>query len=488
MVVRAPFLALAHGSVSALSHCLLLEDLWELFSQDLLKSNWALMFLVQDGTESELRGQLDTRFSVVPTTQRKAFFEHLHFFPLTSLLYNELSNLNEGIAALNQRLGCEGNYLFYPSEDLSTYLRIIHTLGLSRPPEVKGFRRILIELPMQQEVGPLRSANRELQEIFREEQIYRRVPGLSQPLLNQLLGLRFGNGLFEPLWNHHHIQYVEITLGQKQLQSPLQSQLPSSFAPQIAPALLQILAILAMEPPVLSSENALRNEMLKVFLSLRELEPSELSEIALRGVLPTNSLSGNLSESLIQSLKETYLAQRVYIDNGRWAGTPFYLRAGLGLPLDCLELVVHFHPFATRLFPEESAEPSHNSLWIRLFPEFSLNLSLNRHAGGHSQRLSPLSLNGSGLTLPTQPTLQASSQTLLLDCLVGNPALFLRDDSVETLEKYLEPLKKSWQRPGNAPYFYLPGFWGPAEAESLFEDLHCRWRLPGQLGSEEDEF
>lgn len=486
MVVRAPFLALAHGSVSALSQSLLLEDLWELFRQDLLKSPWGLMLLVQGGTEIELQAEIELRFAGLPPSQRKAFLAHLHVFPLSSLLFNELTNLNDAIAELNLRLNCEGNYLFYPSQDLSTYLRIIHTLGLSRPPEVKGFRRILIELPMQQEVGLLRSANRELQELFREEQIYRRVPGLSQPLLNQLLGLRFANGIFEPLWNHHHIQYVEITLGQKHLQTPLQSQLPSSFAPQMAPALLQILALLAMEPPVLSSENALRNEMLKVFLSLRELDPGELSEIALRGVLPTNSLSGNLSENLLQSLKETYLAQRVYIDNGRWSGTPFYLRAGLGLPLDCLELVLHFHPVSTRLFPEDSAEPTHNSLWIRLLPEFSLSLGLNRHAGGHVQRLSPLALNWQGQ--PTQSSLQAGSQALLLDCLAGNPALFLRDDCVETLEKYLEPLKKSWQRPGNAPYFYLPGFWGPAEAESLFEDLHCRWWTPGQAAPEADEF
>lgn len=486
MVVRAPFLALAHGSVSALSQALLIEDLWELFRQDLLKSPWGLMLLVQNGSESDVRAAIETRLAAMPPTQRKAFCSHLHVFELSSLLFNELTALNEAIAELNQSLGCEGNYLFYPSTDLSTYLRIIHTLGLSRPPEVKGFRRILIEMPMQQDVGQLKSANRELQELFREEQIYRRLPGLSSPLLNQLLGLRFANGIFEPLWNHHHIQYVEITLGQKELQTPLKSQLPASFAPQMAPALFQILALLAMEPPVLSSENALRNEMLKVFLSLRELDPGELSEISLRGVLPTNSLSGNVSEDLLQSLKETYLAQRVHIDNGRWTGTPFYLRAGLGLPLDCLELVLHFHPVSTRLFPEDSAEPSHNCLWIRLLPEFALSLGLNRHAGGHTQRLSPLSLHWQGE--PTQPTLQSGSQALLLDCLAGNPALFLRDDSVETLEKYLEPLKKSWQRPGNAPYFYLPGFWGPAEAESLFEDLHCRWWIPGQASQEEDEF
>lgn len=469
MVVRFPFLALAHGSLAALSQSPLLEDIWSLYQENQLQSPWAVMFLLQGAAEADLRSQLAQRFAHLPEAQRQAFFEHFHFFSLSSLLFNELSALNDAIAELNLSQGLEGNYLFYPSDDLSSFLRVIHTLGLSRPPEVKGFRRILIDLPMQQELGLLRSANRELQELFREEQIYRRVPGLSQALLNPLLSLRFANGLFEPLWNRHQIQYVEITLGQRATHTPLQSHLPGSFAAQMAPALLQILALLAMEPPVLSSENALRNEMLKVFLSLRELDPGDLSEMALRGILPSHS-------------QETYLAQRVYIDNGRWAGTPFYLRAGLGLPQDCLEMVLHFHPVSTRLFPEESADPHPNSLWIRLLPEFCLSLGLNRHADSNTQQLSPMGLNWQGL--PTQTSIQASSPALLYDCLVGNPALFLRDDCIETLEKYLEPLKQSWLRPGHAPYLYGPGSWGPTEAESLFEDLHCRWWVQDNVGED----
>jgi glucose-6-phosphate 1-dehydrogenase len=465
-MVNPPFLALAHGTRAELAQCLLLEDLWDLHCKQTLPPNWALLCLPQGGNESELRAAITQRFGA-NASDLALFLTHLHCFPLTSLSFNQMSDLNTKLTELNQELELESNFLFYPGQDLSAFLRIIHTLGLSRPPEVKGFRRLLLDLPQNHNLEELKSTNRELHELFREEQIYRRIAGLSQGLFNQILRLRFANSVFEPLWNHHQINYIEVSLAQNHLSTPFKSKVSSPFAEWICYPLLQIMALIAMEPPVLRAENSLRNELLKVFLSLRPIDPSEVSEVSLRGNCPDRVPEATDSEGH----RETYFAQRVYIDNGRWAGTPFYLRAGMGLPADSLEIVIHFEPLASQLFAEENT--AHNRLWIQLLPRAALKMSLSNDESDEPEILKPLAMRWQGKS--TQPTLQASRASLLLDCLAGNQALFLRDDSIETLEKFMQPLKQNWHKQLSRPYTYPATEWGPTEADALFEDLHCRW-------------
>ncbi|PIQ24588.1 hypothetical protein COW36_11260 [bacterium (Candidatus Blackallbacteria) CG17_big_fil_post_rev_8_21_14_2_50_48_46] len=464
-----PVLFLCYGKPEDLPESKLFKNLLSLSRQNKLPSHWACLLMGETPLTGEEWNQIIAeKLREEGLEWQENSLTKFEYFQVAEHSTQELTQLHELIAHLNVQLDLQGNFLFYPlQEDFSEFLRIIHSLGLSRPPEVRGFRRILLEMPLHSDLAGLKSKQRELHDLFREEQIFRRSYGLCPYILNALISLRFSNGIFEPLWNRHQIQAVEISLGDL---TPVNREQPS-FIEERLPALLQLLSLIAMDPPVLREEQAIRNEMLKVLLSLRNLDPYEIPELAMLGRLK--------SESLLQAdiePHESYLGLRIHIDNGRWNETPFYLRSAAGVPQDRLDLVFHFHPVSNRLFQESDPLDVQNTLVISFFPELKLELSLGVPAGQNTTELQAVQLNWKDEA--NAKSMRAGFDALLLDCLEGRQELFLRADAIESIEAWISPLKKAREQKKLPRYLYRDSEWGPSEAESLFEDLHAQWWEP----------
>jgi glucose-6-phosphate 1-dehydrogenase len=452
--VIPPALLIAWGGVSELLNSPVFRQLQALHGSAHFK-DWALLLISPDPVTAADSANLNAQ----ELAQRLQVLTCQHF------LAEELTLIQQALTELNQRYALHENYLFYPLRaEFSPLLRLMHALGLSRPPEVRGFRRILLEMPVQTRFSDFHHSARELKELFREEQIFRRSYGLSRGMLEQILALRFANGIWEPLWNRYQIQQIEITLGEQALPPPAQS----GFGPQRLLPLIQLLALTAMEAPVQWDAESLHNELFKLLLALRPIARRMLSEVSLRGrreALPADC-----------DLPETFIALRLAIDNARWQGTPFYLRAAAGVPEDRLEIVIHFQPSAQRLFTSAAQQEVQNQLVIRFLPEFQLQLRLGAHQPQtHERGLAPV--QAVSALSPGLSGFGVNAAQLLLDVLRGERTLFLNHDAAAHLACFLDPLHQFW-REGDTLYTYPPTRWGPGEAESLFEDLHSQWWEP----------
>lgn len=451
------FLALASGQLEELCQSALLRYLLELDQQGQLPESWCLLLLSPEGSSStDLRAAVETRLP----QSRPESLSRLHCFASSDFNPQECQKLQQTLAMLNQTYALQDNLLFCALQpNPSDLLRSLDALGLARPSQSQGFRRLWQEVPLQLVSEQEHPTQCEMQKFFHESQIFRPLYGISQPMLQELLSLRFANSLFEPLWNRHQIQQLEISWGERHSHS--HSHALSLWGPRALLGLLQLLAVLTMEAPALMEEQALRNEMLKLYHSLHPLEHRELKERTLRG------RRQDLTKA--ESLRETFLALRLNIDNNRWSGIPIYLRAATASPSDRLDIVVQFQTVTTRLFAGEHLGQFQNRLLIRLLPKREIVLYL----GLSSQTTLPLKLQH--LTIQQAEDWPTHHRQALLDCLRDQRALFLRSDASEILLKWMHPLLESWNSEAQRPYPYGPERWGPAEAEALFEDLHGQW-------------
>jgi glucose-6-phosphate 1-dehydrogenase len=343
--------------------------------------------------------------------------------------------------------------------------------------------RIVVEKPIGRDLASCRAINDQLQQAFSEDRIFRIDHYLGKEAVQNLIALRFANAFFEPLWNHGSIEQVQITIAETVGVEGRWSYYDEygAIRDMVQNHLLQLLCLVAMEPPANLDPDSVRNEKVKVLRSLRPITSSDVDKRTVRGQYGRGVGDGQAARAYKDeagggaSKTETFVAIQANIDNWRWAGVPFYLRTGKRLPSRETEIVIQFRQVPHSIFP--GAELKANRLTIRLQPEEEIGLLLmNKTPSLGGLELRPLGLNLSlDDAFGKQRRRRIAYERLLLEALNNNSTLFVRRDESEAAWTWIDGIVDAWDRSGSAPTSYAAGSWGPAGAFALTERNGHSW-------------
>ncbi len=334
--------------------------------------------------------------------------------------------------------------------------------------------RVVLEKPLGQDRASAERINSLVGSIFDEKQIYRIDHYLGKEAVQNLIALRFGNALFEPLWRRGRISHVQITVAEQvgaEGRGDFYDQ-TGALRDMMQNHLLQLLCIIAMEPPASSQPDAVRDEKLKVLRALRPIVGGDVQTKTVRGQYRAGAIAGKPVGGYLEepgvpadSRTETFVALKAQIETWRWAGVPFYLRTGKRLQEQMAEIVVTFEQVPHFIF-ETGREPSPNQLTIRLQPDEGITLSILAKAPGESMRLRPVNLGLHFSDTFKEKSLDAYER-LITDVAKGNLTLFMRRDELDAAWAWIDPIREGWLQGDEAPKPYTAGSWGPAAASAL---------------------
>ncbi|TCV92782.1 glucose-6-phosphate 1-dehydrogenase [Luteibacter rhizovicinus] len=371
--------------------------------------------------------------------------------------------------------------VFYLSTSPELFVDICERLGsfgLNGPRS-----RVVLEKPIGRDLASANAINDAVGRVFDESQTYRIDHYLGKETVQNLLALRFGNALFEPLWNSSHIDHVQITVAETVGVGHRAGYYDRAGAlrDMVQNHILQLVCMVAMEPPSSLSPDAVRDEKLKVLRSLRPINSSNAGQFTVRGQYRAGAAEGQGVPGYFdelgsdQSKTETFVALKAEIGNWRWAGVPFYLRTGKRLPTRVSEIVVTFRQLPHSIFDPASGPLMPNRLTLRLQPDEGVKLWLTiKHPGPGGLRLRHVPLDMSFATAfgVQQPD---AYERLILDVVRGNPTLFMRRDEVEAAWNWAGPILEAWEASGETPKPYTAGTWGPSAAVALIERDGRTW-------------
>jgi glucose-6-phosphate 1-dehydrogenase len=384
-----------------------------------------------------------------------------------------------------------GNRLFYLSTPPEVYPHIVEQLGrasLSRPSSPNSWVRIIIEKPFGRDLASAQELNKQVHQVFEEQQVYRIDHYLGKDTVQNLLVLRFGNGIFEPLWNRNYVDSVQITasetLGVERRGGFYETA--GALRDMIQSHVLQLTSLVAVEPPASFDATAVRNEKLKVLQCIRPFDLERVAQCVVRGQYAPSQLNGNHLAGYREepgvnaaSRTETFVAACLSIDNWRWAGVPFYLRTGKRLAARSTQIVIRFRRPPFILFRKTSVDRiTPNELVINIQPNEGISLSFEAKVPGPVVRLGAVNMDFQYSDyFGTRPS--TGYETLLYDCMMGDPTLFQRADMVEAGWGVVQPILDVWKAlpPRDFPN-YAAGSWGPPQAEELLRRDGREWRDP----------
>lgn len=395
-----------------------------------------------------------------------------------------MQRLQECVAQIDSKMKLGGNRLFYlatPPEVFDDLVIGVRESGLNKS---QGWVRIVVEKPFGNDLESARQLNRLLWTAFDEHSIYRIDHYLGKETVQNLLVLRFGNTIFEPLWNRRYVDHVQITVAERDGVGLRGRYYDSTGAlrDMVPNHMFQLLTLIAMEPPISLDADAVRDEKLRVLKSIKPFEPEEVDENVVRGQYGSGEIDGQVvpayrDEPYVdpKSNTETFVAIRLFVHNWRWEGVPFYLRTGKRLPKRVTEVQIQFRPVPHLLFPPETAgQLKPNLLTLRIQPDEGIILRVETKVIGRGiqVRSTPLDFYYSQLGTP----IPDAYERLLLDAIRGDQTLFMRADEVEAAWRIVTPILQHW---GNSsePNFpnYSAGTWGPKEADEMLERDGRRW-------------
>ncbi|HVH32680.1 MAG TPA: glucose-6-phosphate dehydrogenase [Tahibacter sp.] len=344
-----------------------------------------------------------------------------------------------------------------------------------------GRARVVVEKPIGRDLKSATAINDALGRCFAEQQTFRIDHYLGKETVQNLVALRFGNALFEPLWNAEHIDHVQITVAETigvEWRAVVEA---GALRDMVQNHLLQLLCLVAMEPPASLAPDAIRDEKLKVLRALKPIDESNASQCSVRGQYRAGASNGGAVPGYLdeigrpESRTETFVALKAELRNWRWAGVPFYLRTGKRLPERVSEIVITFRAIPHSIFGESAGQISPNKLVLRLQPDEGVKLWLmNKYPGPGGLRLRRVALDMSfaeafGVRNPD------AYERLLMDVVRGNPTLFMRRDEVEAAWAWADPILAAWEAAHDAPKGYTAGTWGPSAAVALIERDGRTW-------------
>jgi glucose-6-phosphate 1-dehydrogenase len=355
--------------------------------------------------------------------------------------------------------------------------------GLAANHLVTPQTRVVLEKPIGRDLASARAINDEVGSVFQENQIFRIDHYLGKETVQNLMALRFANSLFEPLWNGAHVDHVQITVAETLGVEDRGDYYEHSGAlrDMVQNHLLQLLCLVAMEPPSRLEADAVRDEKLKVLRALRPITGDEVASKTVRGQYRAGAINGGIAPGYLEeigaesSATETFVVVKAEIASWRWAAVPFYLRTGKRMPVRASEIVIQFRAIPHSMFQPDAGRIVANRLVVRLQPDEGMKLFLMAKEpgpGGMRLREAPLNLSFAETFKVRYPD---AYERLLMDVVRGNPTLFMRRDEVEAAWAWIEPILAAWRERGDAPKPYTSGTWGPSAAIALIERNGRTW-------------
>jgi glucose-6-phosphate 1-dehydrogenase len=406
----------------------------------------------------------------------RTFLSRIHYVAADATSSEGWDGLCELLAEAQDRIRC-----FYLATGPDLFGPICENIG--KHGLVTDRTRVVVEKPLGKNLESAQATNDAVGRVFREEQIFRIDHYLGKETVQNLMALRFGNALFEPLWNSGHIDHVQITVAETVGVEGRGDYYDTSGAlrDMVQNHILQLLCLVAMEPPSSMDADSVRDEKLKVLKALKRVTADTAAAATVRGqyragAAPSGAVLGYLDEvSDKQSRNETFVAIKAEVENWRWAGVPFYLRTGKRLAHRVSEIVVRFKPVPHSIFDNGSGPLAANELVIRLQPDEGVKLQLMiKDPGPGGMRLSrvPLDMSFASAFNARNPD---AYERLLLDVVRGNATLFMRRDEVEAAWRWVDPIRQIWDEDREAPKGYTAGTWGPTAAIALIERDGRTW-------------
>ncbi|MFA3781508.1 glucose-6-phosphate dehydrogenase [Melioribacteraceae bacterium 4301-Me] len=415
------------------------------------------------------------------------FCKILFYIPIGFNDKSAYIKLKNKLDDLRKQFDINGNTIFYLSTPPSLYGIIpqnLASVGLNK--QIDGWKRLIIEKPFGYDLESAIKLKEQLLNNWEEEQLYRIDHYLGKETVQNLLVTRFSNGIFEPLWNRNYVHHIEITstesIGVEKRGGYYESS--GALRDMVQNHLLHIVGLIAMEPPTSVEPYAIRNEILKVFQSLRQFKKDDVRNSVIRGQYTASKIKNEVVKGYREeegvnpeSITETYAALKFYIDNWRWGGVPFYVRTGKRLPTRITEVVIHFKPTPHFLFAKKEMDNACNLLIIRIQPDegILLKFSMKTPGAGFDVQNVNMDFHYSDLTNQRIPP---AYERLLHDTMKGDSTLFPRTEEVLEAWKFLMPVIECWKNDKNVPlYGYPAGTWGPKNADYLIQD-GMGWHYP----------
>ena len=486
------------GASGDLTYRKLVPAVFDLFAQDLLPDKFVFLGVSRreisdEAFREKMRKGILTFSNLGKEYHEKiaVFLPLLHYVSLDTYDADAYSRLKGKLSSLRNSLDIEDNYLYYMATPPSLYPVIPRNLAahhLNEQNENSGWKRIIIEKPFGYDLESGRALNKELLRYFDESQLYRIDHYLGKETVQNLLVTRFANGIFEPLWNRNYVHHVEITTSESigvGSRGRFYEKV-GALRDMVQNHLLQMTALVAMEPPTTIEATSIRNETLKVFQSLRPLGEYEFKHHVIRGQYTEAKVRGEFMKGYRHeegvapgSRTETFVAMKFFIDNWRWGGVPFYIRTGKRLPTRVSEVVIHFKPTPHALFVENKDFCNDgNLLVIRIQPDEGILLKFGVKVPGAGFQVRNVNMDFHYSDLQ-ETYLPSAYERLLLDAMLGDATLFARGDAVEAAWEFVQPILDYWRNHEDAPlYGYPAGSWGPDVADQLIEEPEITWRYP----------
>ena len=478
------------GASGDLTKRKLVPALFDLFTQKLLPEKFAVLGVSRtDLSDIEFREKM-LEFLPKEENQKASidkFLTRIYYQSIETEDNYEYPILRDRLATLAKQNDIDENYIFYLSTPPKLYSIIPSNLAsVDLNKQDDGFRRLIIEKPFGINLNSAITLNKDLLNYFDETQIFRIDHYLGKESVQNMLVTRFANGIFEPIWNHNFIQHIEITsaesLGVEQRGGYYDQS--GAMRDMVQNHLMQLVGMVAMEPPVVIDADSIRNEVLKVFRSFRPIKEEDVPKQVIRGQYIKSHIKNELIKGYRQeagvdaeSRTETFFAMKFFIDNWRWSGVPFYVRTGKKLPTRVTEVVIHFKKTPHFLFGKNPEfQQTNNQLIIRIQPDEGILLKFGMKVPGAGFNVQTVNMDFHYDDL-ANTHLPSAYERLLLDCMQGDATLYSRGDAVEEAWEFVQPILNAWQKNNDIPiYGYPAGTWGPEVAETLIDNSN--WRYP----------
>lgn len=494
--VAEPCVIVLFGATGDLTHRKLLPALCHLAQSGQLANQYAVLgFARRDWDNDRFRDEMASSIashSVIsghwPEFARHLFVAQGTFDDLASY-----ERLKQQLDAIDQEFGTQGNRLYYLATAPEFFSQIVENLGKSGliyPPNAPGpWSRVVIEKPFGNDTQSAVQLHEDLSKWLTESQTYRIDHYLGKETVQNILALRFGNTVFESIWNRAHVASIQFlvseTVGMAGGRGAFYEQ-AGAIRDMVQNHMMQLLGMICLEPPGDLSADSLRNEMVKVLQALPKWTPEDVARNVIRGQYTAGVVDGEEVPSYnaernvaADSTTETYLAMRLTLENWRWAGVPIYLRTGKRLPKRTTEIAIQFRRPPAALYEAQNlhGDQGANHLILRIQPDEGASLFFQAKVPGSRRRLQEVHMDfGYSGTFAGPPP--EAYERLLLDVILGDQSLFTRIDFVLNSWKFVTNIMNVWESEKIRPLPYAAGTWGPAEAEQLLIRDGFRWRKP----------
>ncbi|NLH99799.1 MAG: glucose-6-phosphate dehydrogenase [Chthonomonadales bacterium] len=490
-----PVALILFGATGDLTRRKLIPAIYSLYVQGLLPDRFRVVAVARsersdEAYRKEAFDAVKSHATAVPVSVAAwdTFASNLRYVQSSLTSAEDLDGLSRCLADIRADLGTAPSCLFYfatPPGSFAPLAELLAASGIVRRPEQLAaeagvWHRVIIEKPFGRDLSSARELNARLRAVLDESQIYRIDHYLGKETVQNILVLRFANRLFELLWNHLYVDHVQITVAETLGLEGRGRYFDHSgiLRDMIQNHLLQILTLVAMEPPASLDADSIRDEKVKVLRSIRLPMPHEIVRAQYgAGRIGADDVPAYADEDGIapESRTDTYTAMRLYVDNWRWAGVPFYVRAGKRLARRLTQVVIELRPVPDILFSRLAhCELAPNRITLRIQPNEGVEITMGAKEPGAGIHVAPVRLRFTyesefGKAIPD------AYERLLLNAIAGDASLFARDDEVDAAWAIVTPLIELWDASEQKPATYAAGSWGPPEADALIAASDRRW-------------